>query len=102
MKYCNCHSNHDNTGTINVSTNMAINGNLTVNGTIYYVKSKQDLQQIESLDSTIVFEKINLANTTLVCIENDLLVNGNLIICEELDYGFTVTGCVISLSTVTI
>tara|TARA_B100001013_G_scaffold293760_1_gene193903 strand:+ start:2934 stop:3197 length:264 start_codon:yes stop_codon:yes gene_type:complete len=79
-----------------------INGNLTVNGTIYYVKSKQDLQQIESLDSTIVFEKINLANTTLVCIENDLLVNGNLIICEELDYGFTVTGCVISLSTVTI
>ena len=111
MDLCNCHSTHTNTlqttcttidGDMYITDCILINGNLTVNGTMYYVRSKQDLHKVESLDTTISFEKINLDNTTLVCINNDVVVNGNLIMCEELGYQLTVKGSTTTMNSATI
>jgi len=81
---------------------LLINGNLTVNGTLYNVKSISELSKIDCIDKTIVLDKINLDNISLHHIKDDLVINGNFIICEELGYGLTVNGTATFLNSINI
>ena len=81
---------------------LLINGDLTVNGTLYNVKSISDLSKIDCIDKTIIFDKINLDNISLIHIEDDVVINGNFIMCEELGYVLTVNGSMTVLDSVNI
>ena len=83
-----------------LDSNLVIDGDFTVNGTVYTVKTIADLDKIEGI-STITIppvstsdEKINTASS--------IVIDGDFIICDELKYELTVNGCTTVLNTTSI
>lgn len=80
-----------------------VKGDVTVNGTIYNVKHIHDLYNlVDYIDKSWIPTKHKLDDAELICVENDVIIDGNLIICDELGYNITINGSLTSLSTMTI
>jgi len=78
-----------------------VKGDVSVNGTIYNVKHIHDLYKLDDfIDKSWIPSKIKLDEAELLCVENDVIIDGNLIICEELGYNITINGSLTSLNTI--
>tara|TARA_B100000029_G_C17170984_1_gene813260 strand:- start:135 stop:413 length:279 start_codon:yes stop_codon:yes gene_type:complete len=83
-----------------LDSNLVIDGDFTVNGTVYMVKTIADLDKIEGISSITIppvstsNEKINTASS--------IVIDGDFIICEELKYELTVIGSTTVLNTTSI
>ena len=83
-----------------LDSNLVIDGDLTVNGTVYMVKTIADLDKIEGISSITIppictsDEKVNTPSS--------ITIDGDFIICDELKYELTVNGCTTVLNTTSI
>ena len=73
-----------------LSNNLVVEGDFTVTGTIYNVKTIAELDNIENI-SSIVIPPICSSNEQVVN-SSSMIIEGDFIICEELKYTLTVTG----------
>ena len=73
-----------------LDTNLVIEGDFTVNGTVYYVKTIADLDKIENI-SSINIPPISSSDEQ-VFTPSSITIDGNFIICDELKYTLTVNG----------
>ena len=83
-----------------LDSNLVIEGDLIVNGTVYMVKTIADLDKIEGISSITIppistsDEKVNTASS--------VTIDGDFIICDELNYDLTVNGTSTLLNTTNI
>ena len=80
--------------------NLVVEGDFTVNGTIYNVDKIEDLHKVEGFTEKLKTPPICSSKEQTYTTE--LTINGDFIICNELQYEITVNGCSVSLSTETI
>ncbi len=83
-----------------LDSNLSIEGDLTVSGKTYFVRTIEDLQKIDGI-SSITIPPIStsdeVTNTT-----SSITIDGDLIICEELNYNLIVCGTTTTINSVNI
>ena len=83
-----------------LDSNLAIDGDFTVNGTVYMVKTIADLDKIEGI-STITIPPVSTSNEKINT-ASSIVIDGDFIICDELKYELTVNGSTTVLNTTSI
>ena len=83
-----------------LDSNLTIEGDFTVSGKTYFVKTIEDLQKINGI-SSITIPPIStsdeVTNTT-----SSITIDGDFIICDELNYILNVCGTVSTINSVSI
>ena len=83
-----------------LDSNLVIDNDFTVNGTVYMVKTIDDLQKIDGI-SSITIPPIStsdeVTNTT-----SSITIDGDFIICDELNYNLTISGTTTTINSVNI
>ena len=83
-----------------LDSNLVIDNDFTVNGTVYMVKTIDDLQKIDGI-SSITIPPIStsdeVTNTT-----SYITIDGDFIICDELNYNLTISGTTTTINSVNI
>ena len=83
-----------------LDSNLVIDGDFTVNGTVYMVKTIADLDKIEGI-STITIPPVSTSNEKINT-ASSIVIDGDFIICDELKYELTVNGSTTVLNTTSI
>ena len=73
-----------------LDSNLVIDGDFTVKGTVYHVKTIADLEKIENI-SSITIPPISSSDKEIVT-SSSVTIDGDFIICDELKYTLTVSG----------
>ena len=83
-----------------LDSNLAIDGDFTVNGTVYIVKTIADLDKIEGI-STVTIPPVSTSDDKINT-PSSITIDGDFIICEELKYELTVIGSTTVFNTTNI
>ena len=83
-----------------LDSNLVIDGDFTVNGTVYSVKTIADLDKIEGI-STITIPPVSTSNEKINT-PSSITIDGDFIICDELKYELAVIGCTTVVNTTSI
>ena len=83
-----------------LDSNLAIEGDLTVSGNTYLVKTIADLQKIDGI-SSITIPPISTSDE-VTNTPSSVNIDGDFIICDELGYNLIVTGSTATVNIVNI
>lgn len=83
-----------------LDSNLFIQGDLTISGKTYFVRTIQDLQKIDGI-SSITIPPISTSDE-VTNTASSVVIDGDFIICEELNYNLTVSGSTETINCVNI
>ena len=83
-----------------LDSNLVIENDFTVNGTVYIVKTIADLDKIEGI-SSITIPPVSTSDDKINT-PSSITIDGDFIICEELKYELTVIGSTTVFNTTNI
>ena len=83
-----------------LDSNLEVDGDFTVSGTIYMVKTIADLQKIEGID-TITIPPVS-TDSAMINTASSINIDGDFIICDELNYNLCINGTTTTMNSVTI
>ena len=83
-----------------LDSNLSIQGDLTVSGKTYFVRTIEDLQKIDGI-SSITIPPISTSDE-VTNTASSVVIDGDFIICDELNYNLTVLGSTETINCVNI
>ena len=83
-----------------LDSNLSIQGDLTISGKTYFVRTIEDLQKIDGI-SSITIPPISTSDE-VTNTASSVVIDGDFIICEELNYNLSVSGSTETINCVNI